>query len=119
MTLKDTFGKECWKRAKYYQDQNEKLEAKVKELEKTAQTAIEKFHGKRIDYDYAKEENSKLKAELERLGRDIMDFIEIKNKFEAALKIADEKLSIGVTEGLGRDDCVSALEKIKETLGEE
>jgi len=70
MNLKDTFGKECWKRAKYYQDQNEKLEAKVKELEKTAQTAIEKFHGKRIDYDYAKEENTKLKAKVKELESD-------------------------------------------------
>ena len=56
---KDTFGKECWKRAKYYQDQNEKLKAELAGLQ-------EDFEGEVKENDSRLAELNKCREELEK-----------------------------------------------------
>ena len=140
MNLKDTFGKECWKRAKYYQDQNEKLQAKVKELEKKVKLAEGMSEvdqqiatDAREAREYYEEEITKLKAERDRY-KELGAVLENKSsnleveveQLHDALKIADEALiwlDDYITQNYGgmkymQERITEFRQKIKETLSD-
>jgi len=120
--MKDTFGKECWKRAKYYQGENAQLK-----IENSYHSDHTIYQGNCItcaEWEDTDRENETLKAELEISQKDVKQIMENWNDavnqatgFKADLAQLQEDFEGEVKENDARlielNKCRAALKKIK------